>query len=640
MSSSSMKMDNQTLFNLANSIGSSTKVPTLFPDDYEIWTLHMEDYLLGLEDGYLIWKSVMKGPHSFPLSEDAEYITVNTNEELENLISSGISKEDKKKVEFDLKAKRELRFALPPHVFRLVRNCESAHDIWTKLKEMYAGNKRQLKSQQTAVLSEFGAFKQKNGETLDQYFDRFNLLLSQLEKFELGRQLIEQKVTFLQGLKTEWKNISTTVKGHEQFDIYSIYEVYGVLKTHEDDIVETVKTTPGGINALLSRSEKKVKFSSPVLSSESEDTDDEAEEKALMAYAQKKYYKNKYNSGSKFNKFAKNFANPEKKKKEDADSSEVKKELTEDSGYDCHFCNGKNHLAKDCIKKEKENVTKDEAYYVEKLANFRNLNVKGTNLLVARDDEEGMEIWSSGSDDEEMLRPTHGAMFARDAKVTGRCLMAKSNDSGSSSSSSKASQQTSSSSTSENSKCLNTKCIAASSSVKVVEKVRTIFKSSSISSSLYEPLLKQLLDNVSSLGASVTWNINRLEDVEEKLENARFACEEKRIQIEKLELEKENVSEENLSIRKENKTLLKQRNIFCSIAQRLHSQLTKLYHNSVISEELHKKMLPFLELKMKDFDEVSYKCESMKLSKRLYLLKNKRIFQKNPNNNIRNFVKT
>ena len=39
-------MDNQSLFNLANSIGSNSKVPTIFLDDYEIWALHMEDYLL------------------------------------------------------------------------------------------------------------------------------------------------------------------------------------------------------------------------------------------------------------------------------------------------------------------------------------------------------------------------------------------------------------------------------------------------------------------------------------------------------------------------------------------------------------------------------------------------------------------
>jgi len=181
----------------------------------------MEDYLLGLENGYLIWKSVSSGPHSFPLSDESANITIHTNEEYENLKASAgviISKENREKIEIDLKAKRELRFALPPHVFRLVRNCESANALWKKLREMYGGNEKQLKSQQTAVLSEFGAFKQKSSETLEQYFDRFNLLLSQLEKYNLRRMPIEQKVTFLQGLKPEWKSISTTVKGHEQFD--------------------------------------------------------------------------------------------------------------------------------------------------------------------------------------------------------------------------------------------------------------------------------------------------------------------------------------------------------------------------------------------------------------------------------------
>lgn len=479
MSSSSIKMDNQTLFNLANSIGSSSKVPTLFPDDYEIWALHMEDYLLVLKNGYLIWKSVSKGPHSFPPNDESANITIHTNEQYETLKATHgviISKENKERIEIDLKAKRELRFALPPHVFRLVRNCESANDLWKKLQEMYGGNQKQLKSQQTDVLSEFGAFKQKSSETLEQYFDRFNLLLSQLEKYTLGRKLIEQKVTFLQGLKPEWKSISTTVKGHEQFDAYSIYEQYGVLKSHEDDVTEVVKTTPGGINALLSKSEKKVKFASPVQSSESENSDDEAEEIALMVNAQKKYYKNKYNPGSKFNKFAKYNANPEKKR-EEVGGSDEKKELTGDCGYDCNYCNGKNHLAKDCMlkrKKDRENVTKDEEYYVEKLANFRNLNVKGTNLLVARDDEEGMEIWSSGSEDEEMMRPTHGAIFARDAKVNDRCFMARSNDSGSSNyqtDSMTSGSSHHSSGSSQTSTSLNTKCIPVSSSEKVVEKV-------------------------------------------------------------------------------------------------------------------------------------------------------------------------
>ena len=154
----------------------------------------------------MIWKSVAKGPHKFPLNDESDNITVYTNEQYEDLKSTPgvtISKENKERIEIDLKAKRELRFALTPNVFRLARNCKSANDLWKKLEEMYGGNKKQLKSQQTGILSDFGLFKQKNNESLEQYFDRFKLLLSQLEKYELGRKPIEQKVTFLQGLKPE-----------------------------------------------------------------------------------------------------------------------------------------------------------------------------------------------------------------------------------------------------------------------------------------------------------------------------------------------------------------------------------------------------------------------------------------------------
>ena len=130
--------------------------------------------------------------------------------------------------------------------------------------------------------------------------------------------------------------------------------------------------------------------------------------------------------------------------------------------------------------------------------NFRNLNIKGTNLLVAKDDEEGMEIWSSGSDDEEMIHPTHGAMFARDAKVQGRCFMARSNESESSDY-----RTDSMSSGSSHSSCLSSKSIPTSSAEKVVEKVRFIFNSHSISPSVYDQLLNNLLDKFSSLGSSI-----------------------------------------------------------------------------------------------------------------------------------------
>lgn len=42
-------------FNPSSSIGYNTRGPTLFLDDYEVWKLHFEDYITGIEkDGSYI----------------------------------------------------------------------------------------------------------------------------------------------------------------------------------------------------------------------------------------------------------------------------------------------------------------------------------------------------------------------------------------------------------------------------------------------------------------------------------------------------------------------------------------------------------------------------------------------------------
>ena len=124
--SSTTKMDNKLLFNLANSIGSDSKVPTLFLEDYEICALHMEDYLQGLENGYQIWKSIIAGPHSFMSEGESKKTIIYTSEEYEKMkLTRTISKKNRERIEIDLKAKRELRFALTPNVFRLVRKKEN-----------------------------------------------------------------------------------------------------------------------------------------------------------------------------------------------------------------------------------------------------------------------------------------------------------------------------------------------------------------------------------------------------------------------------------------------------------------------------------------------------------------------------------
>ena len=94
---------------------------------------------------------------------------------------------------------------------------------------------------------------------------------------------------------------------------------------------------------------------------------------------------------------------------------------------DCHYCNGANLLANDCILRkndERKNKVKDEDYYTGRLEEVR---VKAKNMyLVARgeqDDDDTYQIWSSGSDDEEMHNPTRGAMYAKLEKDSDEDLM-------------------------------------------------------------------------------------------------------------------------------------------------------------------------------------------------------------------------
>ena len=91
------------------------------------------------------------------------------------------------------------------------------------------------------LLPEFGAFLQKSDENLDQMFNRFNHLLTRMLKNYLKNEIIEQKVTFINGLRSEWKVIVSTVKAHEQFKNYTLAKLVGILRSHKDEVTKGEK---------------------------------------------------------------------------------------------------------------------------------------------------------------------------------------------------------------------------------------------------------------------------------------------------------------------------------------------------------------------------------------------------------------
>ena len=123
--------------------------------------------------------------------------------------------------------------------------------------------------------------------------------------------------------------------------------------------------------------------------------------------------------------------------KEEPKVEESKKEAMgeADSGVSCFYCGGKNHYAKDCVSKkmaEKDEDKDEEASLLKRLEEIKRKKAAtnpSMNALVVQDsvdDDEfdGVQVWSTNSEDDEVRKPSHGKSYvAKNGDAGGRCLM-------------------------------------------------------------------------------------------------------------------------------------------------------------------------------------------------------------------------
>ncbi|XP_023733619.1 uncharacterized protein LOC111881461 [Lactuca sativa] len=387
---------------------------------------------------------------------------------------------------------------------------------------------------------------------------------------------MEFNLIFVMGLQKEWRSVSMMVKNQQSFDKSSLNDLYNQLKTHESELnemEEESKMSLGGPLALVSKmSEKEIENDEP---EEEEGFIMNSDDEAVAFYSNnrvKKFYKKPFNPKTKQAEVKNNpmskVIRDEKKKVEKEDSKvlegKVEKKLKGDAGVDFHYCNGANHLANDCMlrkKDERKNKIKNEAYYAEKLEEVRE-KTKNMSLVARGEQEEDgtYQIWSSGSDDEEMQNPTHRAMYAKleedsdDEKyeLKGRCFISKTADKS-----------------------------------PMTTKTVTYFDSIIVSASNEaNKLSMELLETKKKLDAKTS-------------------------KVDCLELQIKNIMCDRETLANEINILLVQRNIYCNSAKRQYGKLTDLHHSCEISKEQYRKLMPFLAYERAKVDNVLHDCEEI-----------------------------
>ncbi|XP_023735438.1 uncharacterized protein LOC111883340 [Lactuca sativa] len=378
-----------TMTSYSHLLDSSTKIPMLIPEYYDQWADKMEYYLNGIDEE--LWNYI-NGPVVHPTNVQ----TLGASGTSDQVTNQGDHMKKNEK-----RCMRELRGALPHVVYNYICGCKTAKEVWITLKEKYQGSEKTKINFVKQCLVELKEFSQKDAETIENYYDRLNELIYRCSRYGITRSPMEFNLTFIMGLRKEWRSVSMMIKNHQSFDTSSLNDLYNQLKTHENKVAEMLeesKQSLGGPLALVSKMNE-------VVSVENEGTDDEgflmnSNNEAVAFYSNnrvKKFFKKPFkpkgmqgDAKSGFEKARVKDGGKEKKKyekyekvDENVKESKTEKKLKGDSGVNCHYCNGANHFATDCMlrkKDEKKSKVKDEAYYAEKLEEVR-AKAKGLSLV-------------------------------------------------------------------------------------------------------------------------------------------------------------------------------------------------------------------------------------------------------------------
>ncbi|KAJ9539166.1 hypothetical protein OSB04_031899 [Centaurea solstitialis] len=413
------------------SMGSETKAPVLFKDEYELWVSRFKLYIRRKKDGDKILHSILHGPHPIPVTTlDGRQVPKEYSE---------MDVAERERFMIDVEAQNCLIQAIPNEIFRKFDSYdESAKSIWDQLQKIMMGSKVGNQMRVTNLMDRYENFRMKEDETLEETYDRFVELMNDMKKNNIIRSEMDYIVKFINNLSSDWKQFSRFVKQHKVLNELKVYEVYENLLLFEEEVNEIAaerkkkEKSEADSMALLAEKEKakkKVKKGKAkvleVFEDEEEEEEDEYDEderdqmlQSLLSLTEaykKKYYNRSGSNNRRLstrggrgynrnyvqssqgypprveNQYVDRYAT--KKEEVVKDTSEKTEERKGQAGITCYKCGKTGHIAKGCTTKmSKVELLRKKLELAEK---------QEQGLVLMADDEEWLDY--SDNDDQAQM---------------------------------------------------------------------------------------------------------------------------------------------------------------------------------------------------------------------------------------------
>nr|GEX81217.1 hypothetical protein [Tanacetum cinerariifolium] len=196
--------------------------------------LRIQQYLQN--EHYALWKVIEFGDsYKAPPEETGKGLTSESSAKKKGR-TAAINTEDMQKRRNDVKARTTLFLALPDEHQLRFNKYETAKELWETILKTLGENEATKNTKTNQLKLQYGNFKAKGSETLEQTFKKLQAIMSHLEFMDVEIEQDDLNQMFLTSLAPEWLMYTIVWRNRDDLDTMSMDDVYNHLKVYEPEV--------------------------------------------------------------------------------------------------------------------------------------------------------------------------------------------------------------------------------------------------------------------------------------------------------------------------------------------------------------------------------------------------------------------
>nr|GEW77050.1 hypothetical protein [Tanacetum cinerariifolium] len=215
------------------------KIPILDTGKFEQWQFIIQKYLQ--HEHYALWEVIEFGdsyevPASAATTDTTSDGTCKKKGRTVTVTAEGMQKRKN-----DVKARTNLLPSLPDEHQLRFSKYKTAQELWAAILKTFGGNEATKKTKKNLLKQHYGNFKAKGLETLEQTFNRLQVIVGQLQFIDIEIEQDDLNQKFLTSLAPEWLMHTIVWRNRSDLDTMSLDDLYNHLKVYESEVQKKSK---------------------------------------------------------------------------------------------------------------------------------------------------------------------------------------------------------------------------------------------------------------------------------------------------------------------------------------------------------------------------------------------------------------